>query len=61
MRQAEANELFEGPRMDMANLVSNTGNLILTCLFYAPLIPITVPIAFFGLILAYWVEKYNLT
>lgn len=45
----------------MANLVSNTGNLILTSLCYAPLIPIVIPIALIGLIFAYWVEKFNLT
>ena len=47
--------------MDMANLVSNTGNLILTSIFYAPLMPVTLPICLIGLIFAYWVEKFNLT
>lgn len=58
--QAEANELFEGPRVDMANLMSLEANLILTSLFYAPLLPITIPIALIGLVFAYWVEKFNL-
>lgn len=44
----------------MADVVSNTGNLILTSLFYSPLIPVTIPIALVGLFLSYWVQKWNL-
>lgn len=44
----------------MANLLSITATLVLTSLFYAPLIPIAVPIALLGLLLSYWVEKFNL-
>ena len=44
----------------MANLLSLEANLLLTSLFYAPLLPITIPIAFLGLVCSYWVEKFNL-
>ena len=60
LTQAQANELFEGPRVDMANLLSNTANMLLTAIFYAPLIPITIPIALVGMCFSYWVDKFNL-
>ena len=44
----------------MANLVSISANLVLTTLFYAPLLPIGIPIALIGMTFAYWVDKYNL-
>jgi hypothetical protein len=35
-------------------------NLLLTAIFYAPLIPLALPIALVGLCLSYWVDKFNL-
>jgi hypothetical protein len=35
-------------------------NFIMTCLFYAPLIPFAIPIALVGSILNYWSYKYML-
>lgn len=44
----------------MANLLSNTANLFMTGVFFAPLIPITIPICFLGMFFAYFVEKVSL-
>jgi hypothetical protein len=49
--------LFEGPRLDMANLFSNTANLILAAIFFHPLFPLAIPIALVGLIVNYWTNK----
>lgn len=57
MTQIEANELFEGPRLDMASRIANTGNLFLVSIFFHPLLPITIPIALIGFIFSYWVDK----
>ena len=35
-------------------------NLIMTCLFYSPIIPLAIPIGFVGSVFSYWVEKYSL-
>ena len=40
--------------------MSNFLNLILTCLFYSPLVPVAIPIAFIGAVLNYWVTKWML-
>ena len=58
--QREANQLHEFPIVDAANNISNYINLILTCIFYSPIIPLTIPIALIGSILNYWVYKYML-
>ena len=60
LTQAEANELFEGPPLDMADQFANTANLILSAIFFHPLLPISIPIALVGLLLNYWVSKYIL-
>ena len=44
----------------MANVFANSGNLVLTALFFHPLLPLSIPFAFFGLLLSYWVNKYLL-
>ena len=52
--------LYEGSPIDVENNLSNYINLILTCLFYSPLLPHAIPIAFIGSFLNYWVTKYML-
>lgn len=44
----------------MANNLATMSNLVLTAIFYSPLIPITIPIALVGLCFSYWVDKFNL-
>jgi hypothetical protein len=42
----------------MADVFANAGNLILTATFFHPLLPLSIPIAFLGFSLSYWVNKY---
>jgi hypothetical protein len=51
--------LFEGPKIDMANLLSMTINIVSTAFFFAPLLPISIPIALVGTVLSYWIDKVN--
>ena len=44
----------------MSDVFANAGNLILTATFFHPLMPLSIPIAFLGFLLSYWVNKYNL-
>lgn len=44
----------------MANRFANTANLFLTAVFFHPILPISIPIAFVGFIFSYWVDKYLL-
>jgi cellulose synthase/poly-beta-1,6-N-acetylglucosamine synthase-like glycosyltransferase len=60
LTQREANELCEGPPIDIANSISNYMNLICTCIFYSPIIPQAIPAALFGTVVNYWFSKYML-
>jgi len=51
--------LCEGPRLDMANQFANIANLILTAIFFHPLLPLSIPIAFAGLFVNYWASKVS--
>lgn len=53
--------LYEGPRLDMPNIFATTSNLFLTCIFYSPLIPLSIPIGLVGMVIAYWVEKVSIS
>lgn len=57
MTQSQANELMEGPAVDMARRNANTYLLFLMTIFYAPLEPLVVPIALVGALFTYWVDK----
>jgi hypothetical protein len=35
-------------------------NMIMTCVFYSPIIPHSIPLALVATILQYWVTKYSL-
>ena len=48
LTQLEANKLYEGEEPDVPDLLADYMNMIMTSLFYAPLIPMTIPFAFFG-------------
>jgi len=42
----------------MANEYANTAYILLTALFFHPILPISIPIAMMGMILNYWADKY---
>ena len=46
--------------MDAANNISNFMVLIMTCIFYSPIIPLAIPLALAGSIINYWAYKYML-
>jgi hypothetical protein len=60
LTQDEANKLFEGCDLDMANVFANSGNLLLSAFFFHPLLPLSIPIAFIAMTFSYWVNKYLL-
>ena len=60
LTQKQANDLFQGPNMDMAYKYANTGLLFLIVSFYTPMCPILPMIALTGIFWQYWVEKYLL-
>jgi len=44
----EANLLCEGVVADVPNILAQYMNMVLVALFYAPIMPLTIPFAFFG-------------
>ena len=60
MTQAEANALFEGPKPNMSLKYSVLLKTMLLTSFYAPAMPICLPITILGLIFLYWTDKYLL-
>ena len=60
LTQQEANLLYEGPEIDVANNLSQYFSLVATCFFYAPIIPLALPICFVGSLLSYTTQKYML-
>jgi len=60
LSQAQANELYEGSEFEMANFQSQQMNLFLTSIFFMPIFPLAPIIGCFGMLSAYWVDKYLL-
>jgi len=60
LTQREANTLCEGTMIDSANNISNFMNMIMTCVFYSPIIPQAIPIGLASSAYCYWVTKYSL-
>ena len=52
--------LCEGTLVDTADQISNFMVFIMTCMFYSPILPVAVPIAFIGSIMMYIAYKYSL-
>jgi hypothetical protein len=44
----------------MANVYANLMNIILTAMFFHPLLPISIPIAFAGCFVTFWVNKVRI-
>ena len=60
LTQREANALFMGPNVDMAQRYANTALLLFLTVFYSFPLPIMPVLAFFGTVFQYWLEKYLL-
>lgn len=58
MTQREANIMCEGVQLDVPNIISKYFVLIMTCIFYSPILPIAIPIAFGGSVMSYFTYKY---
>lgn len=58
LTQAEANEIFQGTNLDMANQFANIINLIMSSIFFHSLLPLSIPIGCAGLFANYWANKY---
>ena len=48
LTKLEANKLSEGNEPDVPNILSTYMNMIMVALFYASIIPVTIPFAFGG-------------
>ena len=59
--QKELNDLYEYPDMDIAGKYSYISKTLLMTMFYLPIFPLGVLISIFGLVFAYFVEKFNFT
>ena len=59
--QKELNELYEYPDMDIACKYSYISKTLFMTTFYLPIFPLGVLISLIGLLLAYFLEKYNFT
>ena len=59
--QKELNDLYEYPDMDISSKYSYISKTLFMTMFYLPIFPFGVLISFIGLILAFFLEKYNFT
>lgn len=60
LTQREANLIFEGPEIDIAQAYANALKTMWLTAFYAPILPIGIPISLVGIFLSYWTDKYLL-
>jgi hypothetical protein len=60
MTQRQANTLYEGPALDMAQRYANTMLMFCMCVFYVFPLPVVSLMCFGGASLQYWIEKYIL-
>ena len=60
MTQRQANDLWTGPPLDMAQRYANTMTFFLIVLFYSFLSPILLLVGMFGIVWQYWLEKWVL-
>ena len=60
LTQRELNKLYEGPSPDLAKGYSEILLILAITVFYSPLLPSLPVIAFFGIILHFWIKKYVL-
>ena len=60
MTQRQANELFEGPPLDMAKRYANTMVFFMMIMFYSYLSPLLLLLGVFGVLYQFWIEKWVL-
>jgi hypothetical protein len=60
LTQLDAHTVFEGPEFDVAEKYAGVVKTVWLTAFYAPAIPICIPISLGGLFFQYWAEKYVL-
>jgi hypothetical protein len=60
LSQEEANLLFSGEELEMAEIFSDAANLFLTAVLFQPVLPLALSIAFAGFMVTYWINKYKL-
>lgn len=60
LNQAEANLIWEGPEVDMAQRYANLMKTLIVTLAYAPILPMGILISLAGVIFEYWVDKFLL-
>ena len=58
--QAKAHAIWEGIQLDIAQKYANILKTMFLTAFFAPLVPLGIPISLFGLIFAYWIDKFML-
>jgi hypothetical protein len=58
LTQREANIMCEGPDGDTADEISYFMTFFMTCIFYSPILPVAIPLAFVGSVMMYWSNKY---
>ncbi|KAL4484378.1 hypothetical protein ABPG74_019555 [Tetrahymena malaccensis] len=58
--QSELNLLYENPQFQIQERYAQILMTMFTTAFYSPIVPITIFWSLIGLILQYWVDKYNL-
>jgi len=58
--QNDANSVFEGPPVDMAQRYANVQKTMLFTAFYASVVPVGILFSIAGLIITYWTDKYLL-
>ena len=59
--QKELNDIYEFPDMQIASKYSYITKTVLMTMFYLPIFPLGVSVSLSGLIIAYFLEKYNFT
>ncbi len=57
--QGELNKIFEYTDIELAVKYAYIGKTLAMVVFYLPILPLGAPISFFGLVLLYAVEKFN--
>ncbi|EWS72684.1 kinase domain protein (macronuclear) [Tetrahymena thermophila SB210] len=58
--QSELNQLYENPEFQIQERYAQILMTMFTTAFYSPIVPMTIFWSLIGLILQYWVDKYNL-
>jgi len=60
MTQKQLNDVYRYPEFDFAGKYAIYAKTVLAAAFFAPLIPIVLPVAFVHLFLQYWFDKFML-